>query len=99
MKRIRVSKRAHPNALGFVAIAVNCQTNRQATGRKSSGLSVMVPRRRAAKRADAAIFVLDYTVRDERLAYVLYQKAISHQLKQVAVVWSAGSGRLPRFQF
>jgi hypothetical protein len=42
---------------------------------------------------------LDYTVRDERLAYVLYQKAISRQLKQVAVVWSAGSGRLPRFQF
>ena len=48
--------------------------------------------------ADAAIFVLDYAVRDEHLAYVLDQKAIRRQLKQVAFVGLPEPGT-SRFQF
>jgi len=48
---------------GFAATAVNCQTKRHATGRKSSGLLAMASRRILAQRNNAAFSPCRYPLR------------------------------------
>src|SRR5579863_6669579 len=53
--RSRVNSSASPSAAGFTAVAVTCHTNRQAMGRNSSGLAVIVRGRPCAKRGNPVL--------------------------------------------
>ena len=79
MNRSRVSKRAHPNAAGFAATAVACHTKRQATGRKSSGLAVMVPWRGSREMGQRSLHSRAVPLPDVQTAQTRFSPRISRK--------------------